>query len=158
MLPQLAIQLLVLYGIFVGLIVVLTLLFAQSTRERLEGDIKAADLALARSIAQDADVEMRNAIQAVQELGQSQAVLNNDAVEMEQLFETIMKARPDIGSIYRLNNQGFMLYHYPTGPTSFIGSDFSYKDYFQRAQVTTRALISKGNISLIINKPHPSHS
>jgi hypothetical protein len=72
---------------------------------------------------------------------------------MERLFKTVMKARPDLSYIHRLNSQGFMLYHYPFGPTSLIGSDFSYQDYFQRAQVTTQALISKGSISPITNQP-----
>jgi two-component system sensor histidine kinase VicK len=143
----------VFYILFVGLMVILTLLFARSTRQRLEADIKAADLALARSIAQETDVEMRNAIQAVQELSAMEAVISSRPEEMEELFKTVLKARPDISYIHRINSQGFMLYHYPSGQSSFIGSDFSYQDYFQRAQVTTRALISKGSISPITNQP-----
>jgi PAS domain S-box-containing protein len=141
------------YIIFVGLMVVMTLLFARSTHRRLEADIKAADLALARSIATETDLEMRNALQAVQELSKTDAVLRADRDGMERLFKTVMKARPDLSYIHRLNSQGFMLYHYPFGPTSLIGSDFSYQDYFQRAQVTTQALISKGSISPITNQP-----
>jgi PAS domain S-box-containing protein len=141
------------YIIFVGLMVVMTLLFARSTRRRLEADIKAADLALARSIATETDVEMRNALQAVQELSKTEEVLRADRDGMERLFKTVMKARPDISYIHRLNSQGFMLFHYPFGPTSLIGSDLSYQNYFQRAQVTTRALISKGSISPITNQP-----
>jgi PAS domain S-box-containing protein len=150
---DLGVQLMVFYIIFVGLMVVMTLLFARSTRRRIEADIKAADLALARSIAQETDVEMRNALQAVRELSKTDAVLLADPEEMEDLFRTVMQARPDISYIHRLNNQGFMLFHYPFGPPSFIGSDFSYQDYFQRAQVTTQALISKGSISPITNQP-----
>jgi PAS domain S-box-containing protein len=143
----------VFYILFVGLMVILTLIFARSTRKRLEADIKAADLALARSIAQETDVEMRNALQAVQDLSLMDAVRYANPEEMEALFRTIMKARPDISYIHRLNSQGFMLFHYPFGPNSFIGSDFSYQNYFQRARITTRALISKGSISPITNQP-----
>ncbi len=150
---DLGIQLMVFYIIFVGLMVIVTLIFARSTRSRLEADIKAADLALARSIAQETDVEMRNALQAVQDLSMMDAVRYANTEEMEELFSTIMKARPDISYIHRLNSQGFMLFHYPYGPNSFKGSDFSYQDYFQRAQITTRALISKGSISPITNQP-----
>jgi len=150
---DLGVQLMLLYGIFVGMIVGLTLLFAQATRQRLEDDIKAADLALARSIAQDTNVEMGNAMQAVRELGGMDVVLDNNIIQMESLFRTIIKVRPDVSSIHRLNSQGFMLFHYPSEPSSFVGSDLSYQDYFQRAQVTTRALISKGNISMITDEP-----
>ncbi len=143
----------VLYTIFVGLVVVMTLFFARTTRQRLEKDIKAADLALARSIAQETDVEMYNALQAVRELGKMDAVLKSDPVQMEILFSTVMKVRPDISYIHRLNNQGFLTYHYPSGPGSYIGSDLSDQDYFQRAQLTTRSLISKGSISPITNQP-----
>ena len=143
----------VLYIIFVGLMVVVTLSFARQTRRRLEEDIKATDLALARSIAQDTDVEMRNALQAVRELATSNSVLESDPYEMEDLFQTIMKVRPDISYIHRLNSQGFMLYHFPQEPVSHIGSDFSYQEYFQRARITTRALISKGGVSPITNQP-----
>jgi len=146
-------QLMVLYFIFVGLVVVMTLLFARATRKRLEEDIKAADLALARSIAQETDVTMRNALQAVRELGRTNPVLNSSSEGMEILFNTVMKARPDISYIHRLNSQGFMLFHYPIGSYSYIGNDLSNQEYFQRAQITTRALMSKGGISPISNQP-----
>lgn len=146
-------QLMVVYTIFVGLVVIMTLFFARSTRHRLESDIKAADLALARSIAQETDVEMHNALLAVRELANMDAVLRSDQVEMEQLFSTIMKVRPDISYIHRINNQGFLIYHYPAGSVSYIGSDLSDQDYYQRAQLTTRSLISNGSISPITNQP-----
>lgn len=150
---DLGFQLMMLYIIFVGLVVTLTLFFARATRQRLEADIKAADLALARSIAQETDVAMRNALLAVRELATSEAVLDANRTKMEDLFATVMKARPDISYIHRLDSQGFMLFHYPMGSTPYFGSDFSYQDYFQRAQITTQALISKGSISPITNQP-----
>ena len=131
----------------------MTLFFARTTRHRLERDIKAADLALARSISQETDVEMHNALLAVRELANMDAVLRSDHEEMEQLFSTVMKVRPDISYIHRVNNQGFLIYHYPSGSDSYIGSDLSDQDYFQRAQLTTRSLISKGSISPITNQP-----
>jgi len=150
---DLGFQLIVVYLVFVGLIVGMTIFFARSTRQRLETDIKATNLALARSIAQETDVEMRNALLAVRALAESEVVIEAEPEKMEDLFETIMKARPDISSIHLLNDRGFMLYHYPQDQVSLVGSDFSYEDYFQRAQITTQALISKGEISPITNQP-----
>ena len=150
---DLGMQLMFVYTLFVGLVVLITYFFARTTRERLERDIKAADLALARALAQETDVEMHNALIAVRELASMDAVLKSDHDEMERLFESVLKVRPDISYIHQVNNQGFLIYHYPSGPESYIGSDLSDQDYYQRAQLTTRSLISKGSISPITNQP-----
>ena len=131
----------------------MTLSFARSTRQRLEDDVKAADLALARSIAQETDVTMRNALQAVRKLGEYTVVIEANPGGMEKLFNTVINVRPDIDLIYRLNAQGFMIFHYPFGPGSTIGNDFSFRDYFQRANLTTRSIVSKGRISPTTDQP-----
>ncbi len=150
---DLGIQLMVLYIVFVGLVVGTTFIFAGRTRARLEGDIKAADLALARSIAQETDYYMRNALRAVRDLGEYPEVIDPDSVGMEDLFSKMMGIRPDYSSIYRLNSQGFMLYHYPEGSSSVMGQDLSDQAFFDRAMVTTRPLISKGGISPVTRQP-----
>ncbi|MBU0512914.1 MAG: GAF domain-containing protein, partial [Chloroflexi bacterium] len=150
---DLGLQLTIFYIIFVGLVVAVTLFFARTTRQRLEDDVKAANLALARSIAQETDITMRNALQAVRELGEYTSVIEADPDEMEELFDTVMKVRPDINLIYRLNAQGFMIFHYPIAPISTVGDDFSFRDYFQRAALTTRSIVSQGRISPTTNQP-----
>ena len=150
---DLGVQLMVLYIVFVGLVVGTTFVFASRTRERLERDIKAADLALARSIAQETDYNMRNALRAVRDLGEYSVVIDPDSVGMEDLFSKMMGIRPDYSSIYRLNGQGFMLYHFPDGTTSVMGQDLSDQAFYQRAKVTTRPLISKGGISPVTRQP-----
>jgi len=144
---DLGLKLMALYILFVGLVAIAALLIANRTQHRMEENIRAADLALARSIAQETDDTMRNAMRAVRELGTYDAVKQTDIEGMSALFETIMSARPDVNLVYRLNPQGFMIYHYPEGPRSTVGDDFSFRDYFQRALITTNPLISKGRIS-----------
>ena len=150
---DLGLQLTIFYIIFIGLVVTVTLFLARSTRQRMEDDVKATNLALARSIAQETDVTMRNALQAVRELGAYTVVIESNPGGMKNLFNTVMNVRPDIDLIYRLNAQGFMIFHYPFGPGSTLGSDFSFRDYFQRAALTTRSIVSKGRISPITNQP-----
>ncbi len=150
---DLGLQLTIFYVVFVGLVVAATLFFARSTRQRLEDDVKAANLALARSIAQETDVTMRNALQAVRELGEYTAVIESNPGGMENLFNTVMNVRPDIDLIYRLNAQGFMIFHYPFGPESALGIGFSFRDYFQRAALTTRSIVSKGHTSPTTDQP-----
>ncbi len=144
---DLGLKLMALYILFVGLVAIAALLIANRTQRRLEENIRAADLALARSIAQETDDTMRNSMRAVRELGTYEVVKVFDTEAMSMLFETILRARPDVNLVYRLNAQGFMIYHYPEGPRSTVGDDFSFRDYFQRAIITSNPLISKGRIS-----------
>ena len=50
---DLGLQVLALYLIFVGLVVASTLVFENFASRRLQADVQAADLALARAIAQE---------------------------------------------------------------------------------------------------------
>ncbi len=45
-----------------------------------------------------------------------------------------------------------MLYHYPIGPSSTVGNDFSFRDYYQNALTSKKALVSKGRISPTTNQ------
>jgi hypothetical protein len=108
---------------FVGLVVAGTLLFARLASPRLEADVKAADLALARAIAQETNIAMENALAAVSELAQYTAVREIDIAGMEPLFHTLMSARNDVNLVYRLDRQGMMIYHYPVGPGSTVSVD-----------------------------------
>ncbi|MBL6981126.1 MAG: GAF domain-containing protein [Anaerolineales bacterium] len=150
---DLGLKLMALYILFVVPVAIAALLIANNTQHQLEESIQAADLALARSIAQETDENMRNAMRAARELGSFDGVKEIDTEAMRSLFETIMSARPDVNLVYRLNQQGFMIYHFPEGPRTTVGDDFSFRDYFQRALITTNPLISKGRISPTTQQP-----
>ena len=150
---DLGLKLMAFYILFLGPVAIAAFLIANSTQHRLEESIQAADLALARSIAQETDVTMRNAMRAVRDLATEEGVINANPDAMNNLFSTYMSARPDINLVYRLDAQGFMMFHYPLGPGSTLGIDFSFRDYFQNALLTTNALISKGRISPTTEQP-----
>lgn len=150
---DLGLKLMALYILFVGPVAIAALIIANNTQHRLEESIQAADLALARSIAQETDVTMRNAMRAVRDLGSEPAVINENPDAMNVLFSTVMSARPDINLVYRLNSEGYMIFHYPLGPGSTLGNDFSFREYFQRAKLTKNPLISKGRISPTTDQP-----
>ncbi|MDT8306843.1 MAG: hypothetical protein RRC07_12990, partial [Anaerolineae bacterium] len=150
---DLGLQLLALSLFFVGLVVAGTLLFARLASPRLEADAKAADLALARAIAQETNIAMENALAAVNELAQYPAVRTTDIAGMEPLFHTLMSARNDVNLVYRLDNQGTMIYHYPVGPGSTVSVDFSFRDYFQTALHTEKPFVSEGRISPTTAQP-----
>jgi PAS domain S-box-containing protein len=150
---DLGLQILALYVLLVGIVVLAAGLFARFANQRLEADIKASDQAIARSIAQETEIRLSNAMEAVESLSKYPAVIEADTRSMEKLFKNIITARPDINLVYRLDPRGFMLFHYPTGPGSTVGNDFSFRDYFQLARLTTRPLISKGRRSPTTEQP-----
>ncbi|MFC1879830.1 cache domain-containing protein, partial [Chloroflexota bacterium] len=150
---NLGIQLLALYMLFVGPVLLAALTFDRFAAERLEADVKAADLALARAIAQETNTILDTALSAVTQLGTYPAVIEIDPTGMQTVFSILQSVRPDVNLVYRLDARGIMHYHYPTGPGSTIGWDFSFRDYYQGALNTRQPLLSKGRISPTTEQP-----
>jgi PAS domain S-box-containing protein len=150
---DLSLQLVLLYLLFVGLIVIGALYSDKLTSEKLENDVKAANLALARAIAQETDNALRQDLLAVRELAEYPEVIRGDLSGMEEIFSIVLDTRPDVSLVFRLNEMGVMLYHYPADPDAIFGEDFSKKEYFLRAGLTTRSLISKGRIFPVTGQP-----
>lgn len=144
---DLGLQLLALYLLFVGPVVLATLIFDHVVSRRLESDVRAADLALARAIAQETNTTLAQALQSVEGLSKYPEVIAGDRSGMLPLFRTIINARPDINLVYRLDEKGIMQFHYPTGPGSTVGDDFSFREYFQRARRSNQPLLSEGRVS-----------
>lgn len=115
--------------------------------ERIQNDVASNDLSLARAIAQETDLSINNALAAVEELANYPGVIAANEVDMRNLFSVVLNTRPDVNLVYRLDSNGIMLYHYPEGPGSTVGTDFSFRDYFQSALKSTRPLVSQGRIS-----------
>ncbi|MGD8815138.1 MAG: ATP-binding protein, partial [Anaerolineales bacterium] len=86
------------------------------------------------------------------QLAQHPAVIEVDSEGMEELFGSIAMARSEINLIYRLRSDGLMLFHYPIGPGSTIGVDFSFREYFADALQVDHAVISKGRVSPTTNQ------
>lgn len=150
---DLGLQLLSLYLLFVGPVVLAAVVFDQMLTRRLDSDIRAADITLARTIAQETDTTLSQALRAVKSLAQYPEVVKGDRVGMQTIFATVINARPDINLIYRLDEAGIMVFHYPLGPGSTVGDDFSFREYFLRAQRSSAALLSEGRISPTTNQP-----
>ncbi len=144
---DLGIQLLALYLLFVGPVVLALLGFDQLAAQRLEADIKTADLAVARAIAQETNTIMDTALQAVRQMASYPEVISADPAGMDNLFKILFSVRTDVNLIYRLDADGVMVYHYPTGPGSTVGWDFSMRDYYKRSLTSSSPLVSEGRIS-----------
>ncbi len=144
---DLGLQLLAIYLLFVAPIFVLAIIFYQGASNRLEQDVAAADLSLARSIALETDAFLMMAKEAVAAFAKMPPIIRADARAMEGIFAAASSARQDVNLFYRLSAEGVMLYHYPPLPRSTVGQDFSFRGYFQKAKSSGKHVFSKGRIS-----------
>lgn len=149
---DLGLQLLALYLLLIIPFLVTLWGFDELIGVRIQADVQASDLALAQSISQEVDLAITKSLNAVEGLAAYPGVIEADKVAMGDVFSVIYNTTPDVNLIYRLSANGIMLYHYPTSPTSTVGIDFSFRDYFQRALSTDQSLVSKGRISPTTNQ------
>lgn len=150
---DLGLQLLVFYLLLLVPIVVAGLVFDRLAGERLDRDVRAADLALAQAIARETDTAIEVALESVRQLATYPAVVEADPAGMLPLFQQVSSVKPEVNLIYRLGPDGVMIFHYPTGPGSTVGVDFSFREYFQRARLSREPLMSLGRISPTTDQP-----
>ena len=145
-------QLLVLYLVIIIPALGILLGFDYIAGQEIQTDVRANDLSLARAIALETDLSISKSLQAVDGLSQYEGVINANSEQMHNIFSIFQKTRPDVNLIYRLDQEGTMLYHYPEGPGSTVNDDFSFRDYYQKALLSQTALVSKGRISPTTNE------
>jgi len=150
---DLGLQLLAVYLLFVIPVFAAGLSFDAYSSGRLRSDAEASDLALARAIALETDARIRDAVEAVRQLAADDGVRSGDPDSLQSLFADVALARPDINLIYRLGSDGVMQFHYPVGPGSTVGADFSFPPYFQQARASLRPVVSDGRISPTTGQP-----
>jgi hypothetical protein len=128
---DLGVQLLALYLLLVIPVLTATLIFDRVAGQQIRAEVRASDLSLARAIATETDLSLRDALDAVRNLAQYPAVIASNPQGMAAIFATLRDARPEVNLVYRLDSDGTMVYHYPEGPGSTVGQDFSFRDYFR---------------------------
>ena len=144
---DLGLQLLALY-LFLTVPFLITLAtFDRIVGEHIRRDIQANDLSLARAIALETDISIGDSLKSVSELSKYPSVIDLDDAGMESVFQVAMDTSPNVNLIYRLDESGIMRFHYPIGPVSTVGTDFSFRKYFQDSLLSFQPLISEGRIS-----------
>jgi len=149
---DLGLQLFALYLLLIIPFLVTLLIFDGLIGVRIREDVQASDLSLAQSISQEVDFAITKALTTVQGLAKYPEIIQANPAGMQEVFSVIINTSPDVNLVYRLNAKGIMVYHYPTGPTSTVGDDFSFREYFQQALVTDKPLVSEGRISPTTNQ------
>jgi signal transduction histidine kinase len=150
---DLGLQLLALYLLFVLPVVAAALIFDRAAGAQLERDVQAADLALGRSVALETDAFLQQAMDAVESFARLPEVQSGDPTQFADLFAAATAARSDINLFYFLDAQGLMRYHYPTGPGSTVGQDFSFRQYFIDARAAEGPVVSIGRVSPTTGEP-----
>ena len=149
---DLGLQLLALYLLLIVPFLITLLIFDGLIGVRIREDVQASDLSLAQSISQEVEFALTQALATVQGLAEYPEIIHSDQAGMEEIFQVIINTSPDINLVYRLDDYGIMVYHYPSGPTSTVGDDFSFREYFQQALITDVPLVSEGRISPTTNQ------
>lgn len=149
---DLGLQLFALYLLLIIPFLVTLWIFDGLIGVRIRADVQASDLSLAQSISQEVDLAITKSLNAVEGLSAYPGVIEADNAAMEEVFSVFFNTTPDVNLVYRLNADGIMVYHYPVGPSSTVGVDFSFRDYFQRALTTKEPLVSQGRISPTTNQ------
>jgi PAS domain S-box-containing protein len=149
---DLGLQLFTLYLLLIIPFLVTLFIFDWLIGVRIREDVQTSDLSLAQSISQEVDLAINQALSTVEGLSIYPEVIQADSARMGRVFSVIMNTSPDINLVYRLDANGIMLYHYPIGPGSTVGDDFSFRDYFQHALHTDQPLVSQGRISPTTNQ------
>ncbi|GAB4545462.1 MAG: hypothetical protein Fur002_19590 [Anaerolineales bacterium] len=144
---NLGLQLLLFYLLLILPFLAALVVFDQFVGRRIRHDVEANDLALARAIALETDISVNNALESVRGLSHYQSVIALETDSMTRVFQVAASARPDVNLVYRLDENGVMFFHYPIGPNSTVGVDFSFRSYFQNARNSSAPLISEGRIS-----------
>ncbi|NJC97808.1 MAG: GAF domain-containing protein, partial [Anaerolineae bacterium] len=149
---DLGLQLFALYLLLIIPFLITLLIFDGLIGVRIREDVQASDLSLAQSISQEVDLAISQALSTVEWLSGQPGVIEANTDEMQRVFSIIFSATPEVNLIYRLDANGIMVYHFPEGPGSTVGTDFSFRDYFQRALLTNQSIVSEGRISPTTNQ------
>lgn len=144
---DLGLRLLLVYLLFIGPFLLAAWAADRVAAQRLQADVRASDLALARAIAQETNITLGYILQAVGRLAEDPAVRQADPQGMALRFAHFLDAHPEVNLVYRLDAGGVMLYHYPEGPVSTVGQSFAFRPYFKRAQRTELPFLSEARIS-----------
>lgn len=145
-----------LFGLFMLLIVPLLItliVFDFLVGKQIQKDVQVSDQTLARSIAQENEIFIASALQVVSGIAQRSEVIELDLPKMSATYQIVYDTQPNVNLIYRLDSKGKMIFHYPIGPESTVGTDFSFREYFQKALTTRQPFVSKGRISPTTNQP-----
>ena len=144
---DLGIQIAFFYSLFVVPVVVIGFLLGSSINVRLQADVMTADLALARTIAQETELNLTNARYAAQELARYSNAYSADQAAAEELYSKLVGVQPATNPLSLLSDWWIIKNREPIGLDVIPPEAFASRDYLQQTELSG-PLISNGWRSL----------
>jgi PAS domain S-box-containing protein len=149
---DLGIQIAFFYLLFVVPVVVIGFLLGRVINVRLQADVMTADLALARTIAQETELNLTNARYTAQELARYSEVYSADQTAVEQLYTRLVGVQSGTNPISLLSEWWVIENPVSTGFDVVPPDAFPSRYYMQRTELS-RPTISNGWRSSTTNEP-----
>ncbi len=160
---SLLIQLLSVYLLFVAVVLAGGVGVNAIVEQQIYNDVQASNHALAQEIALETSLHLRDAENALVELGKL-AKRNNTREALEQTFQTFQAARSDVDQLYWLDPFGTLKASWPEGNVG-VGSEFSPPNVVQQARMSAGPVFEVGiavattfNAGVIIAEPVRANS
>jgi len=149
---DLGLQIAFFYLLFVIPVVIIGLFFVRAINVRLQTDVENADIAVARSIAQEIELNLTNARYAVQELARYSQFGENEQVNLEEVYDEFTGLQSAVNPISLLDDWWIIDNPTPIGLDVIPSEAFPSRDYMQRG-VLTRPTFSSGWQSSTTRRP-----
>jgi len=131
------------YLLFVVPVVIVGFFFGRAINLRLRTDVMAADLALARTIAQETELTLTNTQYAAQELARYSEVVSGNQEAVEEIYAKLLVAQTATNPLALLNDWWVIKNSEPIGLDVIPPEAFSSRDYIQQTELS-KPLISNG--------------
>ncbi|MFC1997060.1 ATP-binding protein [Chloroflexota bacterium] len=140
---DLGVQIAFFYLMFVVPVVVIGFWFGRAINVRLRADVMTTDLALARTIAQETELNLTNARYAAQELARYTNVYSEDFSAIDELRSSLVGVQSTTNPLTLLSDWWIINNREPIGLDVIPPEAFSSRDYFQQTELSG-PLISNG--------------
>ncbi len=139
---DLGMQIAVFYLLFVVPVVIIGFFFGRAINVRLQADVMTADLALARAIAQETELNLTNARYMAQELARYSEVGGGSQDDVEELYTKLVGARSATNPISLLSDWWVIRNREPVGLDVIPPEAFSSRDYLQQTELSSPSVSS----------------
>lgn len=135
------------YLLFVAVVFGGGLALSVVVERQLVAGSRAADLALATTVALETAGRLDQARAAVAALAELEGVRGGDPGAMGRAFAAFLAARPDVDRVYWLDAAGLMTVSLPADPRT-LGADFASERLFVRARRALGPFVEGGVVDL----------
>ena len=145
-------QIAVFYLLFVVPVVIIGFFFGRAINVRLQADVMIADLALARTIAQETELSLTNARYAAQEMARYSELGGGSQEDVEDLYTRLTGARAATNPISMLSDWWVIKIREPIGFDEVPSEAFSSQDYLKYTDISGPS-VSSGWLSSATRQP-----